>query len=425
MKKLIAIIFVITISTPCIFAKPKLPQLTASSGLTDFLTYAALNNPDLKSAFNRYKSALEQLPQAASLPDPQFNYKYYIEEVETRVGPQKQSFSLSQRFPWFGKLDLSKDIAAQKANAAYQRYENKKQNVFYQVKNAYFEYYYLAKTIEITEDNLTLIKHLESVSRNRYKTAAGSHPDVIRAQVELGKLDDRYQSLLDLQIPIAARLNAALSRPIDIEIPLPTKIENSSKLFNDKEIITKAIQQNPELKALDFEIVSGRRNIELARKDYYPDLTFGVSVIDTGDSPVGDPSGNGKDPVMASVSINLPFWREKQDAAVRQARYDYFAAQHQRKQRANSLSSELKLELYKHRDAQRKIELYRDGLIPKATESLSVTESSFRAGKGTFSDLIDAQRILLEFKLSLERSLTDKQIAIAKIEMLTGSLGEN
>ena len=83
------------------------------------------------------------------------------------------------------------------------------------------------------------------------------------------------------------------------------------------------------------------------------------------------------------------------------------------------------MDIYKLRDAQRKIELYKDALIPKATESLNVTESGFRAGAGTFSDIIDAQRILLEFKLSHERALTDKELAIAKIEMLTGDFVGN
>ena len=129
---------------------------------------------------------------------------------------------------------------------------------------------------------------------------------------------------------------------------------------------------------------------------------------------------NGKDPVIASVSINIPLWREKYDAGVRQARSRYFAARGQRKQKSNSLSSQLKMILYSFRDAERKIDLYRDALLPKAKESLKVTESGFRAAKSSFTDLIDAQRILLEFALSYERALADRSQSLAKLEMLVG-----
>ncbi len=258
------------------------------------------------------------------------------------------------------------------------------------------------------------------MAQNRYTTAAGTHPDVIRAQVEAGKLENRYRTLLDLQQPIIARLNSALNRPVDAIIPQPTKIRFNEVDLTDNELLSKLIHENPQLKALDFEITQNKKSIDLARKDYYPDLTFGLNIIDTDNSPVSSPSDNGKDPVIASVSINIPLWREKYAAGVRQAQSRYLAASYQRKQKANSLSSQLKLVLFKFRDAQRKIDLYRNALIPKAKESLKVTESAFRSAKSNFTDIIDAQRILLEFALSYEQALTDQAKALAKIEMLIG-----
>lgn len=397
-----------------------LPELTSTSGLSDYLAYAALNNPGLEAAFNKFKAALEQIPQVKALPDPKFNYKYFIEEVETRVGPQRQSFGISQAFPWFGKLNLRGDIAAEVANAAKQRYESAKLKLFFEVKDVYYEYYYLSKSISITQENISLIKHLESVARSRYKAAAGSHPDVIRAQVEMGKLEDRYQTLVDLKAPVIARLNAALNRPVDAEIPAPDAIEFHEVEVVDQEQIARLLQSNPELKALRHEIVQNQKKIELAKKDFYPDFTFGVNVIDTGDSPVGNPQDNGKDPVIASVSINIPLWHDKYAAAKRQARQKYYAARRLRTEQTNSLSSKLKMALYRFRDAERKVDLYGNALLPKAKESLKVTETGFRSASGSFTDLIDAQRILLEFALSYERALADRSQALAEVEKMVG-----
>jgi len=401
--------------------RSRLPELTESSGLSDYLAYAALNNPGLEAAFYRWKAALEEVPQVKALPDPRFNYSYFIQEVETRTGPQHQSFGISQVFPWFGKLNLRGDVAAAAAKAAQKRYESAKLKLFFEVKDAYYEYYYLAKSIAVTKDNMSLMEHLEGVARSRYKAAAASHPDVIRAQVELGKLEDRYLTLVDLKQPTVARLNAALNRPIDAPIPAPAEIPLEQVEVADAKLLARLVRANPQLQAIDFEIARQQHSIELAKKDYYPDVMLGVSVIDTGDSIVGNPKDNGKDPVVASVSVNLPIWGRKYSAGVRQARARYNAARRDRTEMANSLGWQLKTALYRFRDGERKIDLYRDTLLPKAEESLKVTESGFRAAKGTFTDLVDAQRILLEFGLSLERAFADRSQALAKLEMLVGS----
>jgi len=394
--------------------------LTESSELADYLAYAALNNAGLEAAFNRWKAALERVPQVKALPDPKFTYMYYIQEVETRVGPQEQGFGIAQTFPWFGKLSLRGDLADEAAKAARKRYDAAKLKLFFKVKDAYYEYYYLAKSVAVTKENIALIKHIESVGRSRYKVATATHPDVIRAQVETGKLEDRYQTLLDLRQPIVARLNAALNRPAEADIPWPSEVSIEDVNAVDKDLLVELVAENPELKALDFEIDGKRRAIDLAKKDYYPDINLGLNFIDTDRSSVGNPSDNGKDPVVAMISLNLPLWRGKYDAGVREARARYYAARQDRQEKTNSLSSELKLALYRLRDAKRKIDLYGDALLPKARESLKVTESSFRAAAGSFTDLIDAQRILLEFALAYERALANCAQSLAKVEMLVG-----
>ena len=409
-----------SIAAASIAHEPRLPNLTESSKLSDYLAYAALNNPGLEAAFNRWKAATERIPQVKALPDPKFNYLYYVQEVETRVGPQRHGLGIAQVFPWFGKLKLRGDVATEAAHAARRRYDAVKLRLFFEVKDAYYEYYYLAKGVVITKENINLVKHLENVALSRYKAAAGRHPDVVRAQVEVGKLEDRYQSLLDLREPIVARLNAALNRPAEADIPWPSEISVDDANAVDAELLAELATENPELQALDFEIGKSRRAIELAKKDYYPDFNFGLNFIDTDTSSVGSPPDNGKDPVIAVISLNLPLWRDKYDAGVREARARYYAARQDKKEKTNSLSSQLKMVSYRLRDARRKIDLYGEALLPKARESLKVTESSYLAATGSFTDLIDAQRIFLEFALAHERALADHAQSLARLEMLVG-----
>ena len=80
----------------------------------------------------------------------------------------------------------------------------------------------------------------------------------------------------------------------------------------------------------------------------------------------------------------------------------------------------MKLASYRFRDAERKIDLHGDALLPKARESLKVTESAYWGATGSFTDLIDAQRIYLEFALAYERALADYAQSLAKLEVLVG-----
>ena len=348
------------------------------------------------------------------------SYRYIIEEVETRVGPQRQGFGLAQTFPWFGKLEARGDIALEKAQAQGQLFHAAKLKLFYQVKHAYYDYYYLARAISVTKENVVLMRYIEQVARTKYKVAAAGHQDVIKAQVEQGKLEDRLRSLQDLRSPIMAKLNAALNRPAGAQLPWPSEPPREERIAaSDELILTWLREANPQLKALDYQIAAQKKAVELAGKDYFPDVTLAVDYIDTDGALMPTPD-DGKDPVVLMASVNLPIWHDKYRANQRRARARYLAALKQRLGAENALASEVHLALYEFRDAQRKINLYRDSLILKAKQSLTVTQAAFMADKATFLDLIDAERMLLEFQLLYERALADNAQRLAQLEMLIG-----
>jgi outer membrane protein TolC len=257
---------------------------------------------------------------------------------------------------------------------------------------------------------------------------------------------------------VVARLNAALNRPTDADVPLPTAPPTEQSGLADEEVLRWLAETSPELKVLDHEIEGTRHAIALARKDYFPDITLGVDYTDVG-SPLrsdalglanpgalrsvsrlgggmGDlidvysigrsfrqgsqPSDASQDVWMVSLSMNVPIWYSKYAAGVREARARYLAAAGARAQLENTLTAVTQRVLYEYRDAERKIELYRGTLIPKARESIRSTERAFRAGNGSFLDLVDAERSLLEFELSYERALANRSQRLAELDKLVG-----
>jgi outer membrane protein TolC len=398
----------------------ELPELGETSTLDDYVLFALLNNPGLRASFDRWKAALEKVGPARTLPDPRFTYANYIKEVETRVGPQEHKFGLAQTFPWLGKLDLRGEMALQAAHAEHQRYEAAKLNLIYRVKKIYYEYCYLGQAIEIAKDNVILLTHLESVARAKYKGGAGRQSAVIKSQVELGKLEDRLISLQDSMRPVVAKLNISLNRPAHFSLPKPMPLPLKQQNLSDAELISLLRTENPNLKVFDFMIAREDLAVELAKKDYYPDVTLGVDYIDTASRSDMDPEDNGKDPVIAKVSVNVPIWHRKYEGAKNAAKARRRSVIRERKEKENSFIADLEMALYKLRDADRKISLYRDSLLPIAGQNIKVTQLAFTADKAGFLDLIDSQRILLGFQLDHKRAIADSAQRQAEIEMLTG-----
>lgn len=389
--------------------------------LEDYLEFAALNNAGLESAFEQWKAAAEQVPQSKSLPDPKFTYGYFIKEVETRTGPQRQRLGLIQMFPWFGKIEARTDAAAAEAKAARERYEAAKLELFYKVKDSFYEYAFLAQAVEIAKQNLDLLKHFEEVARTRYTAAAGSHPDIIRAQIELVTLEDRLKSLEELRMPIVTGLNSILNRKTDLSLPWPEKTKFDLVKIDRSVVTTKMISNNPQLQALDFEVAAAKARIELAKKKFYPDINIGVDWIQTDEAQAAGVRDSGKDPIIAMLSLNLPIWTDSYKAAQLQARAQMRSRSAKKVQSQNDLIAQLEKTLYEFEDSARKVELYEDILIPKAKEMLDASEVAYQAGTIDFLSLIDAQRILLEFELSYERAVTMNMQKLAQLEMLVGT----
>ena len=399
---------------------PASPVLDKKSTIDDYVGYALLNNPGLKGLYEKWQAALDRVEPARTLPDPKLTFGDYIKEVETRVGPQKYAIGISQTFPWFGKLDLKGKAALEAANVEKARYDARKLMLTAKVKKLYYQYSYLAQAIKITQDNIKLVSSFENVAMVKYKGGAGLQNAVIKIQVELGKMDDRLSSLEDLITPVAAKLNSAMNRPSAAALPLPEEIPFEKITLDKSELIDLLKSDNPNLKAMDYMAKRDEYLVSLSEKNYYPDIMLGVNYIDTAKRYDASPSDNGKDPLVASISINLPIWRKKYDSQKREAQAEHRSVLRSREETENSLIADLEMAVFELRDADRKIKLYRDTLLVKAEQNVNINQLAFSSDKTDFLNLIDAQRVLLEFQLAEKKALADYGKASADIEMLTG-----
>jgi outer membrane protein TolC len=395
--------------------------MTDSLGsLAELLRFAEKNNPQLRAAFDRWTAALETVPQAKALPDPRLFYGYFIEPVETRVGPQRQKFGISQSIPLFGKLGLRGDIARHSAHTAGAQFAHERLALRFRISQLWNDYYYLSRAIAVTEQNLELMANIENVVLSQYSAGKTAHSEVIRVQVELVKLEDRLRSLQDQQRPFLVSLNSELNRPAHATISRPAAVDSQPVPHILDELQRLLTEHNPQLAALRSRSDKDAAAAKLAGKSAIPDLSIGLEYIDTDQARVPNVPDSGKDAIIASASITLPLWYGQHRAEKAAAVARRYATARDLTQLHNRLIADLERAHFEFHDAEHRVELYTHSLLPKARQSLEVTENAFITGEADFLDLIDSQRTLLEFELSYERALADRATARAHLERIVG-----
>lgn len=399
---------------------PPAPTLGPDAGADDYVRYALFHSPRVEGAYQRWVAASERPAQAAALPDPRLNFGFFLDEVETRVGPQQARIGVQQTIPWPGKLSDRADAADRAAAAAWHRFESARLEVTERVVTTLHELAYLDAATRITGENLELLRSFEEVVRARYRVGAGSHPELIRVQVELGQLEDRVAQLHAMRPAYVAELNAALNRDANTPVPELAPLPALVTSVDADQLGELARRSNPTLLALDEQAKEHRHLTDAARKDGLPDLTVGLDYTVTGETLDSAIPESGDDPILLSFGINLPIWREKYDAGVRESIARRLAITHDRTDEANRLDAGVHRAWFEHTDADRRLRLYERTLIPKAQESLRASLAGFRAGDTSFLDLLDTERSLLEFAIAAERARADRGEALARLTTLVG-----
>ncbi len=396
-----------------------LPDLEEATNLRSCLRYGLQKNPGLRAAFERWRASVERAPQVSTLPDPVFSFAHFVEEVQTRTGPQRNRVGLSQAFPWPGKLRLAGEAAVHRAEALWSKVVATRLALVRRIKRAWFDYAFLARAIGIETANLRLLEQLDPIVQRRIQGGAGQG-DLLRLQVEIGKLENDLETLRKLGPTIRARLNAALDRPSDAPMAMPTLREPVTTAVQTEQLATQLERKNPELESLRQEIRRAEKQVDLAALQGLPDFTVGVDWFDTGEALAPGTPGSGDDPVDLRLNMTLPIWRGKYAAARRQAQHSREAAARSLADRQNALRADLELRAYELDDAARQVALYRDTLLPRARQAFEVVRASYRSAGASLLDVIDAQRILLMFEKAYWQASSNWEKSLADLEALCG-----
>ncbi len=407
---------------------PKLRQeySAGNSQLKTYINEALDRNPGIRQSFARYQAALQRLPQVSSLPDPKLSLTQYLRSPETRVGAQTTTLSLSQNLPWFGKLSDKEKIAAKDAAVFQSLHEAQKAEIIRQVKLAYYSLGYIDRAIDITKEDISVLEHFETLARARYQQGVGLQQAVVKLQAEITRDQSRLEELKQQRVDLEAKLNALRDLP---SYSLIDKVfqEELPKVEIDLDRLYQAGRHNrPEVQAALMQIEKDEKRIQLARRNYWPDLTIGAgftNVMNRSDLPgiLNPPDQNGKNIFSVTASINIPLRRKKYDAAVAEATQDKLASSEEYRNIVNSMEADIRAIGFSIETAERQISLYENTLLPQAEQALRSTEAAYSTGSLGMLDLLDSERVLLDVRLGLAKLNSDYMKAFAEMERAVGA----
>ncbi|MFV2072804.1 MAG: TolC family protein [Thermoanaerobaculales bacterium] len=386
-------------------------------------------NPRLARVRAEAAAVERRAPQVKALPDPMAGLTIFLLEPQTRVGPQQAAVSLSQKFPWFGKLRLREQAELFNAAAAQARTESMRLELITEVRRLYYELAFLEDQDRIVREDRATLEHYELLAQARYASGVGLGQSVIKIQAEITRADTRLLDIAIRRSNLVASTNTLRDRPDPTAISVGKLADISVRTLKgvesfeiDFDVLRRnAIERRPELIEADARIESAATRIDLAKKDYSPDVTLGLNYGFVGrrtDGPgqVNPPPDNGDDILGLIGAVNIPIWREKLRAGVEEAVERRISAEEMRRSVIADIDGALGDLMARISLLYDQIGLYDDVLVVQAEQSLLSAEAAYAAGSLDSLDLLDAERVLLNVRIAAERVRADHAIAVAKLE---------
>ena len=404
------------------------PGVRAAAGeghdlkLQDLLAEAALNNPEILGASNEREAAQHRVSPAGALDDPMLEAGVVnaplASQTFRREDMTMKMLGLSQRFPFPGKRGLRQDVAAKDAESVSHAYQETVNRVARDVKAAYFELAFIVESARLVQKNRQVLEQFLQISESRYTVGQGSQADVLKAQTQLTAMVDELIKLARERQSIEAELALALGREPEVDMPEPMPLQLTETPLEFKSLRETALTERPQLLGLKSLIDRSEKAVDLARKDYYPDFDVKLSYGQREDMLDGT---RRDDMVSLTIAINLPVWRaSKRDPGVAEAIAMRNQATDMYQAQLNEVSSQLRQQVATAEQSLRSARLYESGILPQARLAVESSLAAYRVNRVDFLTLLDSQMTVLDYEIGYASALSNYNIALAEIELLTG-----
>ena len=390
--------------------------VTEIPALQQLVDQALETNPEIKAMQRRFDMMRARIPQAKALDEPVLSIGYMGNIVPFQVQEGDPSsgrtISISQDLPFPGKRSLKGKVASSDADSEWWVFEQTRRNVVAEVKDAYFDLYYLTKALGVVTKTKTLLEQFIKIAEARYSVGKGIQQDVLKAQVEFSKLIEQ-QTMLEQRKQIAeARLNSLLYREPESPVRTPEELRPRDFPYSLRQLNESAVANYPDLKAQRRKIEGAQYAIQLAKKEFYPDFSVGFTYVNRPAMP---------EMYGVTVGIKLPvYYAQKQRPALTEATASFDAEKRSFENTTTLLMFKIRDKYLAETTARRLLSLYSTTIVPQSSLSLESAIAGYQVGRVDFLTLLDNLVTLLNYELSYYEQLSNEEKAVAALEPLVG-----
>ncbi len=385
------------------------------------LELARSQNPELAVMRSEAEAAAQRVQPAGALPDPvlrveMMNVNNYGSDAGFNLLPSKvgeTKYTLMQMLPAWGKRDLKRDVAAADVQQAQAKTNAAWTELAMKIKTSYARYYLAAGNERLTREILDLMRRVEQIAQARYAGGLVMQQDAIRAQIEQTTMRSELIALDSEKRQARARLNALLARDANAPLAEPRELRPlpGEGALQPQALAQRIRQNNPQLLAEDGRIRGAEKNVELTRRNRYPDFNVGIAPSQM---------GNRITTWGLMVEVNIPLQQTTRRSQEAEAQAMVTAARSRSEALANQLVGDLGEQLAQL-DAARSTEvLVGNQSLPQSELSLRSAMAAYENGKLDFTALLEAQRQIRKTRQDRLKAQAEGQMRLAEIERIVG-----
>jgi len=344
----------------------------------------------------------------ANLPTNSFDFN---QEAMTQF-----KVSAMQMLPNTSKLNLEKQVQLDQAQLQPTMRENREAQLAFMIRKIWLEAYQTHLSIELINQNYQWFEQIIDLSQTRYQTgiSKGDSQNILEAELELLKLDDRLLSLTSKKTQLLAQLSQYIFEPVSL---IDNQWPKNITLADTQVFIDDAIATHPLLKIIDkrAQLLSTKSLLASTTDDL--NWTVGVGYSYRADA---DNGMERSDLLSISVGVNIPYFSKNKTSHLVQANDSQQQSLAFEKQTLiNQLNAQFNTLLAKFNINEKRIELNDTQLIDKTLEYSDVALNAYTTNSNDFSKVLKAKIGQLNTELTSLELIKNKQQLTAEYQFLT------
>ena len=352
--------------------------------LQTLIDEALARHPGIQAVHSTIAAAGTRAEQARAYPNPMMSTTFTNDGWVPSLGSMPMTtlgFMVSQELPYSGKRDLRAKLATAEARQLEPSMTRVRLSIEASVKRAYYALLLARELQTLTDEQRIVWRQVESVVRTRYAIGQGAQPDVLRAQTELARVEQRaIEQATEVRIRLA-ELNQLRARPLDTPIVTASRLSVRALEASAEEAVKNALAISPELEAARRSIDADRAALEVARRAFKPDFSVQGGYMNRG----------GLDPMwVAGFGVSWPISKKARESAVAEAEIRAQGDGSVEEAMALQLAFRTQERFARAQSAEQLIALYDRSVIVQDELTLQSAIANYQTAKVPFVSILEA-----------------------------------